>query len=590
MVSTPPQENFLIVGDLNSHSPSWGYKDLDQKGEDLEDWMTENSLVLINKPDDPPTYYSRSWRTTSTPDLAMGIDDIAKTCTRTIGEQLGGSDHKPCILTLHRNTGSQEKKGKPRWNYTKAKWKDFKEYLEIKCKKLPYQGNNLSKKVDNFTQAVLQSAQNAIPRGFRKNYIHGWDNHLQKLNETVCTTRDIMKQNPTDTNVTAHNKAKAEFTKEKLQVQRNSCQEKTQSLNLEKDTNKLWQLTKILNGDVQERSLTVLEHNGELVTGKRAANTLAKMYRKDSETNLPRERIREARAELKNPQKYSGKQACMTSAIRMDELEEAIKQLKNKKSPGPDSVSNDMIKHFGEKAKSTLLRLFNESWRQGKVPSSWKKAHIIPIHKKGKSKKDPESYRPISLISCLGKLMERILNKRLIWYLESNNILAPCQTGYRSHRSTEGQLMLISQEMENAFQKKEKVVSVFFDLSKAFDKVWKEGLLQKMSQLGIRSNMFKWTKSFLQDRSANVLLDGHKIVSMKIREGVPQGGVISPVLFLIYINDITQVISPHVSNTLHADDLAVWSASEHISTATYRIQQTVKQIQKWTEHWGLKLN
>ena len=97
----------------------------------------------------------------------------------------------------------------------------------------------------------------------------------------------------------------------------------------------------------------MLEHNGELVTGKRAANTLAKMYKKDSETNLPGERIKEAFAKLKNPQKHSGKQACMTSALRMDELEEAIKQLKNKKSPGPDNVSNDMIKHFGEKAKST---------------------------------------------------------------------------------------------------------------------------------------------------------------------------------------------------------------------------------------------
>ena len=246
-----------------------------------------------------------------------------------------------------------------------------------------------------------------------------------------------MEQNPTDTNVTAHNKAKAEFTKEKLQVQRNSWQEKTQSLNLEKETNKLWQLTIFLNGDFQERNLTVLEHNGELVTGKRAANTLAKMYKNDNETNLPTVRIREGRAGLKNPQKHSGKQACMTSALRMDELEEAIKQLKNKKSPGPDSVSNDMIKHFGEKAKSTLLRLFNESSRQGNVPSSWKKAHIIPIHKKGKRKKDPESCRPISLISCLGKLVGRILNKRLIWYLESDNILAPSQTGYRSHRSTE---------------------------------------------------------------------------------------------------------------------------------------------------------
>ena len=102
--------------------------------------------------------------------------------------------------------------------------------------------------------------------------------------------------------------------------------------------------------------------------------------------------------------------------------------------------------------------------------------------------------------------------------------------------------------------------------------------------------MFKWIQSFLQDRSANLLLSGHKSVSVKIREGVPQDGVISPFLFLTYINDITQAIPPHVSNALHADDLAVWSVSEHISTATYRIQQTVKQIKKWTGQWGLKLN
>ena len=111
-----------------------------------------------------------------------------------------------------------------------------------------------------------------------------------------------------------------------------------------------------------------------------------------------------------------------------------------------------------------------------------------------------------------------------------------------------------------------------------------------MSQLEIRSNMFKWIKSFLQDRLANFLLGGHKSVSVKISKGVPQGGVISPVLLLIYTNYITEAIPPHVSITLHADDLAVWSVSEHISTATYRIQQTVKQIQKWTEHWRLKLN
>ena len=249
-----------------------------------------------------------------------------------------------------------------------------------------------------------------------------------------------------------------------------------------------------------------------------------------------------------------------------------------------------MLKHMGPYAKKTLLQLFNASWKSGTVPALWKKAFICPIHKKGKSKKDPKNYRPISLTSCLGKLMERILNRRLIWHLETNNLLTPTQTGYRKHRSTEDQLALLAQEIETAFQEKEKVVSVFFDLSRAFDKVWREGLLLKIHQSGITGRMFGWIRSFLHDRTAQVKLDGHTSVSVKMREGVPQGGVISPTLFLIYINDITTTIPKHVSNTLHADDLAVWSASEQTSTAAYRLQMTVERIEQWTKDWGLEIN
>jgi hypothetical protein len=270
-----------------------------------------------------------------------------------------------------------------------------------------------------------------------------------------------MEKNPTDELVTAHNKAKAEFTKVKLQQLRNSWHEKTQSLSMDKDTFKLWQLTKTLNNDHPEKRQTVLEINGEFQMGKIAANTLARMYQQDSTVTLPRERTRAVREQLRQTLIHDEANSCMSFALRMEELEEAIRALKCKKAPGPDGISNDMIKHFGNTAKHALLKLFNLSWRSGAVPSSWKRAHVIPIHKKGKDKRDPASYRPISLLSCLGKLMERILNRRLIWHLESNNIIAATQTGYRSHRNTEDQLTLLAQEIEDAFQQKHKVVGVF---------------------------------------------------------------------------------------------------------------------------------
>ena len=231
---------------------------------------------------------------------------------------------------------------------------------------------------------------------------------------------------------------------------------------------------------------------------------------------------------------------------------------------------NDMIKHLGPAAKKTLLELFKESWKNGTVPALWKKkATIIPVHKKGKDKKDPNSYRPISLLSCLGKLLEHLINRRLISCLEERKILSPTQTGYRKHRSTEDQLALIAQEIDNAFQEKKKVVFFFFDLTKAFDKVWRGGLLLKILKSGGSGILYRWIRCFLHDRSARIKLDGYFSRSVKMREGVPQGGVISPTLFLLHINNITTVLPRHVSNTLHADDL-VWSASEYTTSSAYK--------------------
>ena len=190
----------------------------------------------------------------------------------------------------------------------------------------------------------------------------------------------------------------------------------------------MWKLTKLLNEDNPERRKTALESEGELLTQKRAANCLAKHYQEESSVTLSRERTRQVREQLKQKQDQPPTDSCMTEAISMEEVELAIRQLKCKNAPGPDGVTNDMIKNFGLLTKRTLLKLFNESWKTGTVPAMWKKSTIIPIHKKGKDKKNPNSYRPISLLSCLGKLQEKVINRRLLSFLEDNNVLSQTQT------------------------------------------------------------------------------------------------------------------------------------------------------------------
>nr|KAG5704570.1 hypothetical protein BaRGS_031834 [Batillaria attramentaria] len=199
-------------------------------------------------------------------------------------------------------------------------------------------------------------------------------------------------------------------------------------------------------------------------------------------------------------------------------------RLKTKKAPGKDGICNEMIKHLGPAARRKLLELFNQSWKTGIFPSAWKEATIIPIRKKEKDPAKKTSYRPISLLSCLGKTLERMINKRLMWHLESNNLITKEQTAFRKNRSTEDQLVYLAQSIENA---------------------------------GIAGRMFNWIKSFLCHRTARVKLDSSLSHTVKIREGVPQGGVISPTLFVVFINDISSSLSRHISRALHADDFAM---------------------------------
>ena len=184
----------------------------------------------------------------------------------------------------------------------------------------------------------------------------------------------------------------------------------------------------------------------------------------------------------------------MTSPFTEMELSTAIAKLKTKKAPGKDGILSDMLKHLGSQARGKLLLIFNQSWQSGKLPDSWREAVIVPVLKKQKDKTKKTSYRPISLLSCLGKLMERMVNARLLTHLEENNLLKNTQSAFRKNRSTEDQLVLLAQELENAYMEKKKTLAVFVDLTKAFDKVSHQRLLVKLEAYGIEGDVLGWIK------------------------------------------------------------------------------------------------
>ena len=346
-----------------------------------------------------------------------------------------------------------------------------------------------------------------------------------------------------------------------------------------------------LNGEKAKSGPIILEKDGKSVTGKEAANLLIKQYASVSDLHVDKNRKRQVHLDtLELKEKEQVHDNDHNKPFTANELDSAIKNLKIKKSPGPDQVTNEMIIHLGNRMKKKLLQLYNISWKTGTIPKAWKVATMIPIHKQGKSKDKAESYRPISLLSCLCKTMETMVNTRLMWHLESKEILIEEQAGFRKGRCTEDQITLISQSIEDGFQQKNNTVVVWVDMEKAFDRVWKKGLSYKLLKCGIDGKMHRWLNHFLSDRTARVRAQGSISQCQTIKQGVPQGSALSPTLFSIFVNDIQSTIPKGVKAALYADDLALWATEEHIGTAKIRLQEALNKLDAWTKDWLMKAN
>lgn len=237
-----------------------------------------------------------------------------------------------------------------------------------------------------------------------------------------------------------------------------------------------------------------------------------------------------------------------------------------------------------------LLCLYNKVWDEGNIPVSWKEALIVPIHKPGKDASKPSNYRPIALTSNICKLMERMINERILYILESKQLLAPYQSGFRKGRQTMDLVVCLEDEVRKVQVNKESVCAVFFDVEKAYDMLWRDGLLIKLHQIGIGGKLFNWIMDFLRERSIQVLIGTEVSKQHVVENGTPQGSVVSPTLFSIMINDIFVNISPDMGRSLFADDGAIWKRGRNIKYVTRKMQEGVSQVEEWGIKWGFRFS
>ena len=258
------------------------------------------------------------------------------------------------------------------------------------------------------------------------------------------------------------------------------------------------------------------------------------------------------------------------------------------KSSGPNSIPIKILKVLDLPISNDLSILINESFETGIFPEKLKIAKVIPIFKKGLTSRK-SNYRPISLLSVFSKLFAKLMHKRLYRFLEICEILCCMQFGFRTGHSTDHALVSLTETIKSSLDKNRYGCGIFIDLQKAFDTVNHELLLKKLEHYGIRGIALNWFYSYLSCRKQFVSVNGHSSSLREISCGVPQGSVLGPLLFLIYINDLPNS-SQLLSFFLFADDTNIYYESNDLAILMRRVNKELKKLKLWLDSNKLAFN
>ena len=579
---------FILLGDFNGHSPLWGSRDLNDKGKKIENFINRHDLCLFN--DKSHTYLHPATGSYSSLDLSLCSPEVLVDFSWEVSDDLCGSDHFPIFLTSNGPSVSEQI---PRWKLSKADWTQFQSLCDIELHSDLFETSDDA--IADFTNILHNIAEKTIPKTSTnpKRFNKPWFNDDCK--EAIKARKQVLREfntNPTQDNLNKFRVFRAKARRTIKESKRTSWRNYVSKLNSRSSIKKTWDMVRKIKGKGKVSPINHLKRGNDNVTSKKdIADVLAEAFSKNSSSNHYTEKFRKYKdkAEKQKLNFKSNNTEDYNHSFSIKELQDSLSKAHDS-SAGPDEIHYQLLKHLTPSALNTLLSIFNRIWQSGNFPPSWREATVVPIPKPGKDHTNPTNYRPIALTSCVCKTMERMINERLVWYLESNNLITEFQSGFRHQRSTQDHLVRFETFVREAFVKKEHLVSVFFDLEKAYDTTWKYGIMNDLHDFGLKGRLPNFIQNFLTDRQFQVRV-GSTLSDFQDQEmGVPQGSILSVTLFSIKINSIVKCLNPGVDCSLYVDDFLICYRSKNMNTIERQLQQCLNKLQDWSDKNGFKFS
>ena len=578
---------YIIVGDFNSHSPSWGSDHFNTRGRLVDSLIFDNNLCILNN--NSPTYLHPATGTFSMIDLSL-CDPSAYSLFSDwyVLSSLFGSDHFPIIIS---SPSHSSRILSHNWNLKFADWDLFSSLCNTSITDDILSSNS---PVSLFTSKLIDIANASIPlcSNSSKPFKPWFNNNCKVAIRNKNRALNNFKRYPTTSNLNAFRRLRA--VARRTIKESKSCFWKafTSTLGIQSSSSKVWNVIRSFKGQTSSSHISHLCINNNTYTsffeisnqlGKHFAHVSSSSHYPDSFLNF--KSITESIPidfSSNNSENYN-------LPFTLKELHLAIDQCSSS-SKGPDNLHYSFFKHLPPSSIDILLSIINLLWSSDSFPDSWNTSIIIPILKPNKDPTHPSSYRPIALTSCFCKIFERLVNHRLYWFLESNNILDRAQCGFRQHRNCLDHVAKLDTFVRNSFIRNHHAIAIFFDIEKAFDTAWRHGILLDLFNSGLRGHLPMFIRSFLNVRNFKVRI-AHTLSNNFIQQcGVPQGSILSPLLFALKINGIIKSLTPNISASLFVDDLAIYASSPDLDSLVLSLQSNINNLSFWCNHNGFRFS